>query len=114
MLTAMAQTNPVLSLETCDRCGDSPGSNWDTCTACLVYESAQPLERPSVRTDAAERRVRSRQRPVLGGSRVGDPPLTTRACADWMNFTTEWVRAAIDEGVVVNGARVMLAAETMI
>lgn len=42
-----------------------------------------------------------------------DPPLTTRACADWMGFTTEWVRGAIDEGVSISGHVVKLEAETL-
>jgi hypothetical protein len=40
-------------------------------------------------------------------------PLTTRACADFMGFTPEWIRCAIDAGVTVDGRRVQLAAETL-
>lgn len=41
-------------------------------------------------------------------------PLTTRACADYLGFTPEWIRQAIDVGIVVgNGARVKLEAETL-
>jgi hypothetical protein len=41
-------------------------------------------------------------------------PLTTRACADYLGFTPEWVRQAIDVGIVVgDGRRVKLEAETV-
>jgi len=41
------------------------------------------------------------------------PPLTTRACADWLGFSTSWIRAAITEGVIVHGQVVTLEAETI-
>jgi hypothetical protein len=41
-------------------------------------------------------------------------PLTTRACADYVGFTSEWIRTAIDEGVVVDGRVVKLEAETIV
>jgi hypothetical protein len=63
---------------------------------------------------AAERRDPARQRPIAGGSRVGDPPLTTRACADWMGLTSEWIRAAIVEGVTMRGVPVKLKAERLV
>jgi len=46
-------------------------------------------------------------------SRALDSPLTTRACADFMGYTSEWIRGAIDEGVVVRGTLVKLEAETI-
>jgi hypothetical protein len=64
-------------------------------------------------THFEDRRDPRTQGPLVGGSRASDPPLTTRACADWMGFTTEWVRAAIDEGVGVGGRVVRLEAETL-
>jgi hypothetical protein len=42
-----------------------------------------------------------------------DAPWTTRACADYVGFTQEWIRIAINEGVVINGKRVRLEAETV-
>jgi hypothetical protein len=62
---------------------------------------------------AEDRRDPSRQRPIVGGARQSDPPLTTRACADWMGFTPAWIRAAIDEGVLVHRRLVKLQAETL-
>lgn len=38
------------------------------------------------------------------------PGLTTADCAEYLGFTAEWVRQAIDDGVDVDGARVRLAA----
>jgi hypothetical protein len=64
-------------------------------------------------TDPVDRRDETRQRPIAGGSRATDPPLTTRDIADWMGLTTEWVRGAIDEGLVVGGVLVRLDAETL-
>ena len=60
-----------------------------------------------------ERRNPRRQRPLVGGSRANDPPLTTRDCADWTGMTTDWVRAAIDEGVPIGGRTVRLEAESL-
>jgi len=43
----------------------------------------------------------------------GEPPLTARACADWMGVTPAWVRGAITTGVTIaNGKIVKLEAET--
>lgn len=50
-------------------------------------------------------------RPLPGGSRASDPPLTTRACADWMGVTPSWIRSAITEGVPVDGRLVTLETE---
>jgi hypothetical protein len=41
------------------------------------------------------------------------PPLTARHCADYMGFTTEWIRRAIVDGVSVRGITVHLDAETL-
>jgi hypothetical protein len=60
-----------------------------------------------------DRRDPSRERPIAGGQRATDPPLTTRACADWMGFSPDWIRAAIDEGVTVRGHLVKLDAEIL-
>jgi hypothetical protein len=38
-------------------------------------------------------------------------PWTTRACADFLGFTPEWIRVAIVEGVSVHGCVVKLEAE---
>jgi hypothetical protein len=40
-------------------------------------------------------------------------PLTARHCADFMGFTTEWIRRAISEGVMVRGRVVKLEAERL-
>src|ERR1700738_4804365 len=40
-------------------------------------------------------------------------PLTARECADYMRFTTEWIRRAITEGVTVRGVPILLDAETL-
>jgi hypothetical protein len=42
-----------------------------------------------------------------------DAPWTTRACADYVAFTPEWIRVAITKGVVIDGKRVKLEAETV-
>jgi hypothetical protein len=42
-----------------------------------------------------------------------DSPLTTRACADYLGFTAEWIRGAITDGVLVKGRLVTLDAETV-
>jgi hypothetical protein len=62
-----------------------------------------------------DRRDRARQQLVPGGTRVSDPPLTTRLIADYLAMTTEWVRNAIDNGVTVPGRLlpVKLEAETL-
>lgn len=63
----------------------------------------------------AERRDPARHRAVPGGSRPDDPPLTTRDCADWLGFSTEWVRHAIEEGQPVAGDGVVrLRAERLV
>ena len=36
--------------------------------------------------------------PIAGGRRATDPPLTTRACADWMGMGTEYIVDAIKAG----------------
>lgn len=60
-----------------------------------------------------ERRDPSRQDPLPGGTRAGDPPFTTRECADWMGVTTEYIRQAIESGqleaetIPTSGRRVM-------
>ena len=41
-------------------------------------------------------------------------PLTARECADYMGFTTEWIRRAISEGVTVRGEVVKLEAERLV
>jgi hypothetical protein len=53
------------------------------------------------------------QRPVLGGARANDPPLTTRDCADFMGMSPAWVRAAIEEGVTHRRRLVKLRAERL-
>jgi hypothetical protein len=63
---------------------------------------------------AADRRDPGRQRPLVGGHRATDPPLTTRDCADWLGFSTDWVCAAIDDGHQVHGTLVKLQAETLL
>jgi hypothetical protein len=46
---------------------------------------------------------------------VGEPPLTTRDCADYMGLrNTDWIRRAITEGVRVQGQVVTLDAETLL
>jgi hypothetical protein len=44
---------------------------------------------------------------------TANAPWSTGDCADYLGFTREWVRVAIDEGVLVDGRRVRLAAETV-
>jgi hypothetical protein len=68
---------------------------------------------PAVPAPPSDRRDPRRQCRIPGGSRASDPPLTTRACADWMGLTTAWVRLAITEGVVTRGVCVKLEAETL-
>lgn len=63
---------------------------------------------------SAGRRDPAQQRPLVGGSRASDPPLTTRACADWMGVTPSWIRSAITEGVPVRGGLVTLDAEVLV
>jgi len=58
-------------------------------------------------------RRRGRSRPIAGGSRATDPPLTTRDVGDYMGRSTSWVRGAIDEGVWVPGGLVRLKAESL-
>jgi hypothetical protein len=101
----------------CDTCGESLGN--PLCGACRRY-AAKPV--PPVQAKRTplvpgsgpvqrERRNIDRQRPLLGGERVTDPPLTTRDCADWMGMTTEFIRGAVDEktleaeDTVINGRR---------
>jgi hypothetical protein len=40
-------------------------------------------------------------------------PLTVRDCADYLGFTTEWIRRAITDGVNVHGVLLKLEAETL-
>jgi hypothetical protein len=87
---------------------------------CVTREffarSATRLPRQAANETAVpdhDRRDPSRQQAIVGGARKNDPPLTTRACADWMGFTPAWIRAAIDEGVTVHRRVVKLEAETM-
>lgn len=60
-----------------------------------------------------ERRDPAHQRPLIGGHRASDPPLTTRDCADWMGVGTDFIRGAIEDGqlqaedVRVNGKRLI-------
>jgi hypothetical protein len=43
-----------------------------------------------------------------------DVPLTVRDCADWMGYSTEWVRRAIHRGVTApDGSTVKLAAVSL-
>jgi len=66
------------------------------------------------RASGIERRDARRQRPVAGGTRLTDPPLTTRACADYMGFSPEWIRQAIEHGHSnQQGLTVRLEAETL-
>jgi hypothetical protein len=44
---------------------------------------------------------------------VSVPPLTTRACARYLGFSANWIRTAIDAGIVVGDSRVRLEAETV-
>ena len=46
--------------------------------------------------------------------RFGDEVLTARDCADWMGYSTEWIRRAIKTGVTApDGTVVKLEAETV-
>lgn len=45
--------------------------------------------------------------------RVIDKPLRPRDCADFLGFTSQWVRDAINTGVAVDGAVVKLVAEVV-
>jgi hypothetical protein len=49
----------------------------------------------------------------MDAARDPDAPWTTRACADYVRFTPEWIRVAIVEGVVIDGQCVKLEAETI-
>lgn len=55
---------------------------------------------------AAERRALDRQRRLAGGRRITDPPLTTRACADWIGSSTDYIRDAIADGELLGTGRV--------
>jgi hypothetical protein len=46
--------------------------------------------------------------------RVIDKPLRPRDCADFLGFTSQWVRDAINTGVDVEGTRVQLVAEVVV
>lgn len=46
--------------------------------------------------------------------RITDTPLTPRECADFTNFTPQWVRDAINRGFEVNGSIVKLEAEILV
>jgi hypothetical protein len=61
-----------------------------------------------------DRRDPGRQRPIRGGTRASDPPLTTRECGDWMGMSPKWVRDAIVYGHHVKGAIVFLEAESVV
>jgi hypothetical protein len=106
--------NPGIQSPTnaCELCNDELGLHPDRCPACRAYVAgAAATGRPL----PYDRRQRDRQEPVPGGTRVSDPPLTTRLCADYLGMTTEWMRAAIDKGVIVPGRMlpVKLEAETL-
>jgi hypothetical protein len=45
-----------------------------------------------------ERRRAERQQRIVGGRRRTDPPLSTRACADWMGMGTDYIVDAIKAG----------------
>lgn len=45
--------------------------------------------------------------------RVPEKPLTARECAEWMGYTSSWIRRAINDGVLVRGTTVRLEAETL-
>lgn len=110
----MAQTTV-----TCDACGEPLGNA--SCPACRRYVAKPTPEviapqRPVIPASGPvqrERRQAERQRPLIGGARQTDPPLTTRDCADWMGLSTEFIRGAIDDGaleaedVTINGKRVL-------
>jgi hypothetical protein len=53
---------------------------------------------------------RKLRRELVGGARATDPPLTTRDCAEFMDVGTDWIRAAIEEGVTFHGVVVKLGA----
>lgn len=97
-------TNPDL----CGVCGNERGAQPRTCERCRADLAAAAAAGRPLLTD---RRIRPRA--IAGGSRGDDPPLTTRDCATYTGLTTEWVRAAITEGVVVRGRLVKLEAETL-
>jgi hypothetical protein len=59
--------------------------------------SPSPAE-PARVVEPAERRRVERQRSITGGRRATDPPLTTRACADWMGMGTDYIVDAIKAG----------------
>ena len=46
--------------------------------------------------------------------RVRPRPLTARECADYLGFTTDWIRRAITDGVPVDGGVVKLEAERLL
>jgi hypothetical protein len=98
-------------MTTCKLCGDGEGANRDACPACRAYHARRGPP-PSAPTTGDRRNPRN-QHEVLGGSRATDPPLTTRDAAEYMGFTTEWIRGAIDEGVRVRSQLVQLEAETI-
>jgi len=50
---------------------------------------------------------------MVQAARGVESPLTTRACATYLGFSDQWVRAAIADGVVVHGTRVQLEAEVL-
>ena len=89
---------------TCDACNEPLGN--PSCPACRRY-AAKPTA-PPIAVQAAsvpasgpvqrDRRDAQRQRPLVGGTRKSDPPLTTRDCADWMGVSTDYIRGAIDDG----------------
>ena len=95
---------------TCELCGDEDGQNRESCPGCRAFLARSAPARPPA---SGERRDLRHQYAIIGGDRLSDPPLTTRECADWMGFSTDWVRAAIDEGVMIEGELVKLEAETL-
>lgn len=50
----------------------------------------------------------------MGEVRITDRPLTTSECADYMGFTSAWVRRAITDGVLVHDVIVRLEAESLL
>jgi hypothetical protein len=44
---------------------------------------------------------------------VRQRPLTARECADYLGYTTDWIRRAIADGVPVDGGVVKLEAERL-
>lgn len=49
----------------------------------------------------------------MSGVSLPSAPLRVRECATFMGLSPEWIRNAIDEGVLAHGVRVKLEAETL-